>query len=200
MKLLFVNACPRRSASRTLRLANLFLHEFLRQAPQVELIEHDLESMCLHSIHGNALAVREEACNHHDWTHPLTRNAVDLQQADAVVIAAPYWDLSFPAMLKVWVEHMYIRNLTFHYGEKGCEGHCHAVQSVYITTSGSPIGDQDWGSGYLRAVLGSLGIEDFATIAAEGLDLDESAVPAIMAAAEERIRAAARQLAQKLIG
>jgi len=198
MTLLFVNACPRGEASRTLHLARVFLAEVTRLAPELEIITHDLNVMGLPSIDAASLAIRESLCDRQDWSHPLTKHAVAFQQADAVVIAAPYWDLSFPSSLKVWVENMYIRNLTFHYENDRCIGHCCAVQGVYITTSGSPIGENDWGAGYMQAVLKALGIGDFRSIAAEGLDLVGNDLEAIMTAAEERVWEAAQALIKKL--
>lgn len=199
MTLLFVNSCPRGEASRSLHLAKVFLAELTRLAPHVEVITHDLNRMKLPCIDAAALEIREALCDSQDWSHPLTKHAVAFQQADAVVIAAPYWDLSFPSVLKVWVENMYIRNLTFHYEGDRCIGHCRAVQSVYITTAGSPIGENDWGAGYMRAVMKALGINDFHAIAAEGLDLWGNDIEGIMADAEAKAREAAKALAARLI-
>lgn len=44
-------------------------------------------------------------------------------------------------------------------------------QAVYITTAGSPVGENDWGAGYMRAVLTTLGIPEFRSIRAEGIDI-----------------------------
>ena len=36
-----------------------------------------------------------------------------------------YWDLSFPAALKIYIEHAAVMGVTFHYTEEGrCEGLC----------------------------------------------------------------------------
>ena len=111
--------------------------------------------------------------------------------ADAVLIAAPYWDLSFPSALKIWVEHMYVRNLTFRYENDRPVGLCSGRASCYITTSGSLIGENDWGAGYLRAVLQTLGIPGFTSFRAEALDLDGSDEKEIHLRAEENIKKAA---------
>ena len=57
-------------------------------------------------------------------------------------IGAPYWDLSFPAALKIWVEHMYVRNLTFRY-DPGRQAHRFSAGQegrTTLSTAGSPIG------------------------------------------------------------
>ena len=181
MRVLFVNSCPRGYESRTLKLAVTFLNRL----QGAEIIEHDLNTMGLQAIDKATLVRREQLCDARDWVDPFLAPAMEFQQADLVVIAAPYWDLSFPSVLKTWVEHMWVRNLTFHYDETGCVGHCRAKRCVYITTSGSPIGDNDWGTGYIRAVMQALGIPGFDTIKAEGIDIDGCDVAAVLAEAEK---------------
>ncbi len=194
-KLLFVNSCPRGSESRTLQLAHAFLQE--ADANQWEVITHDLNTMGLRSVDAETLAVKEPLCDARAWDHPLFKHTLEFQQADMVVIAAPYWDLSFPSILKVWVENMYARNLTFHYEDDRCIGMCKGTEAVYITTSGSPIRENDWGTGYIKAVLHELGIQSFTSIKAEGLDLVGNDAQKIMEAAKaEAVKEAKRLLAK----
>ena len=40
-------------------------------------------------------------------------------EADEIVIGAPYWDLSFPAALKTYLEHCCVCDVTFHYTQEG---------------------------------------------------------------------------------
>ena len=182
MKVLFVNSCPRGEDSRTLALARTFLDAL----GDAEIICHDLPAMALPPIDSALLDRREALCNAHAWEAPFLRPAVDFVQADMIVIAAPYWDLSFPSMLKVWVEHMWVRNLTFHYENDRCVGHARAKQCIYVTTSGSPIGANDWGTGYISAVMDALGVGAFRALKAEALDLDTSDPAAILAKAKEQ--------------
>lgn len=190
MRVLFVNSCPRGEESRTLRLARAFLDHL----PGAEIIVHDLPCMGIKPMDGETLALREPICDARAWDDPFVAPAVQFQQADMVVIAAPYWDLSFPSMLKVWVEHMWVRNLTFHYEDDRCVGMCRAEKCVYITTSGSPIGENDWGTVYIRAVMEALGVKGFAAIKAEALDLDSTDTEAILSEAETRAIALAKEV------
>ncbi|MGN0746129.1 MAG: NAD(P)H-dependent oxidoreductase [Aristaeellaceae bacterium] len=198
MKLLFVNACPRLEESRTLALARAFMQELTALRPDAAVTEHCLPRMNLRPIDQAGLALREPLCDARAWEHPFLRPAVEFQQADAVVIAAPYWDLAFPAMLKVWVENVYVRNLTFRYEHDRCIGLCRGREAVYITTAGSPVGGNDWGAGYMRAVLASLGIGGFTEVKAEGIDLEGCDVEAVLRRAEEEARQAARLLAGRM--
>lgn len=197
MKLLFVNACPRGEASRTLRLARSFIEQFKASVPEAAIIEHDLCEMAQQPVTDAVLALREPLCDARDWSHPLVQPAKEFVTADAVLIAAPYWDLSFPSVLKIWVEHMYVRNLTFHYEHDRCIGHAQGKRAIYITTAGSPIGDNDWGALYMQAVMKALGIPAFTSLRAEALDLDTSDPEALLRDAEKQVRQAANDLADE---
>ncbi len=197
-KVLFVNACVRGEASRTLRLARVFIDALAAACPGVEILEQDLTTMGLYPVNMETLNRKETLCDQQAWGDLLFAPAVDFQTADAVVIAAPYWDMSFPSILKVWVENMYVRNLTFKYVNDQSVGLCRGKEAVYITTAGSPIGAHDWGTMYIKDVLQVLGIPDFAAVKAEALDLAGRDVEGIMAAAEERAVQAAQELAKKL--
>lgn len=195
---LFVNACPRGEESRTLRLARAFLEALCSQCPSLTIAEHDLTRMNLHSVDRTTLIMKEALCDRRAWEDPYLAPAVAFQQADVVVIAAPYWDLSFPSILKVWVENVYVRNLTFRYENDKPIGLCQGRESVYITTAGSPIGDNDWGARYMRAVLTTLGIPRFTSLCAEALDLEGSDCDAIMERALAEARDAGGALANRL--
>ena len=61
-------------------------------------------------------------------------------KADIIVIAAPYWDLSFPAQLKDYIERVNAVGVTFDYDQEGIPyGLCRAKKLVYITTAGGNI-------------------------------------------------------------
>lgn len=198
MRVLFVNACMRGEASRTLLLCRAFLSEMEKVLPDIEIITHDLRTMGLKSVDQAVLDMKEPLCDAYAWDHPLFAPVNEFRSADVVLIGAPYWDMSFPSVLKVWVENMYVRNLTFRYDNDQSVGLCRGRESVYITTAGSPIGENDWGTAYMRAVLNTLGIPGFTRISAEALDLASSNPEAIMAAAKDEVRRAARALVEKL--
>ena len=200
MKILFVNACMRGEASRTLSLCRAFLDTLSECLPDAEITEHDLRTMGLRSVTEQVLAVKEPLCDACAWDHPMMQPAVQLQAADAVVIGAPYWDMSFPSVLKVWVENIYVRNLTFRYENDQPVGLLNGSEAVYIQTAGSPIGQNDWGAGYMRAVMNILGIPNFTSVSAEALDLASSDAESIMKDAEARVRQAAYDVAARLAG
>lgn len=200
MRLLFVNACMRGPEfSRTHALCRAFLEEARKACPGLEMQEHDLTRMNLQPVTAPVLARKEALCDARRWEDPLLRPAYDFAHADAVLVGAPYWDLSFPAALKIWVENVYVRNLTFRYTLAGEPvGLARGRQAVYIATAGSPIGENDWGAGYMRAVLATLGIPEFRSIRAEGIDIQGRDVQGILRRAEAEARAAGSAVGKAL--
>ena len=99
--------------------------------------------------------------------------AVKFASADEVVIAAPYWDMSFPASLKLYIEQLCVNKLTFCYNEKGMPcGLTKIKKAVYLTTAGGYIGSNNFGFDYIKGVFSNLfGIADISFFSAEGLDI-----------------------------
>ena len=186
MQALFVNCCPRGDDSRTLRLAHAFLARLRERIADLRIAEQNPYLMQLSPVWGDTLALREKLCDAQDWDHPLIRPAAQMAASDLLVIAAPYWDLSFPSALKIWIEHMWIRNLTFRYRDDQPVGLCKASRAVYITSSGSFIASHDWGTLYVEDCLKTLGVPSFHAIKAEALDLDRSDPASILSEAKER--------------
>ena len=64
--------------------------------------------------------------------------------ADLVVVGAPYWDLSFPALLKIYIENIMVLGVTFIYGERGQVIPLgRAGRMFYISTAGGYIGEKE---------------------------------------------------------
>lgn len=184
MNLLYINACPRGPGrSRTLLVADAFLSAHAAAYPQARVRVHDVAALGLAPVDGPALERREALIDAAAWADPLFAPARAFQAADGLLIAAPYWDLMFPAMLKAYIEHVFIRELTFRYVRDEPVGLCAARRALFLTTAGSPIGRQSFGSDYLRATLSMLGVGRFDSIAAEGLDLAGADAEAIVARA-----------------
>ena len=156
--ILLIDSCVRGDASRTLALARQWLAE--------EEPEAQVEHLRLYDLDLTPLPL-EEVEERRD-----TGLAERFARADEIVVAAPYWDLSFPAILKVYLERICVSGITFRYVGPRAEGLCRAKRAVYISTAGGFIGQRHLGEDYVRAVFRELfGIPDFLTVRREGLDL-----------------------------
>lgn len=197
MKLLFIDACPRdRAVSRTYDLCRAFLEEAKGTYPDLRLTTIRLGEMDLAPFGGKGVKRRDELIDGQKWEDKLFEQARLFAAADYVLVGAPYWDLSFPALLKIYVENIFVRNLTFRYTREGEPlGLSKGRKAVYITTAGSPINGEDWGAGYMKAVFNMLGIPEFVRVSAEGIDIEGWDVSGIMEKARHEARQAGRSLA-----
>ena len=116
-----------------------------------------------------------------------------------IVISAPYWDLSFPATLKTYIEAINVVGLTFIYNEDGHpEGLCNAKKLVYITTAGGKIISDEYGFGYIKELAQKFhGIKDIEYIKAEELDIIGADIEGIMSKAEKKIDKLAQDLVKE---
>lgn len=99
--------------------------------------------------------------------------AKHLANADRLVIAAPFWDMSFPSALKVFLENMSLFNVTFASNEKECYGLCKAEKALYITTRGMNIStgdDMEQATPYLKAIGKLWGLGEWHVISAQNMD------------------------------
>ena len=119
-----------------------------------------------------------------------------IASADRLVVAAPFWDMSFPAVLKAFFENMSLYNVTFSDNGSTCTGLCSCKKLLYITTRGMDIPDEDprnQGSTYLKALSSLWGLGEVITLSAWNLDyLSEALVKERI----ERTIEKARQIAK----
>jgi FMN-dependent NADH-azoreductase len=102
----------------------------------------------------------------------MLRYARQFAQAEEIVIAAPFWDLAFPAKLKIYLEQITVAGITFQYVDGRPRGLCRAKKLTYITTSGGPIFD-DFGYAYVKTLAQKFyGIPQTKAIRAMNLDVE----------------------------
>lgn len=188
-KLLFVDACIRGDQSRTRRLCDVYLKEFLKKNPDVEMETVTLRRDSVKTHTPEHLRERDGYVAKKDWSHPMFDLAKQFQQADYIVIGTPYWDLSFAAILKVYIENIMVADLTFKATNTGFVGLCKGKKLTYITTSGGFIGDKNFGYDYMCGVADMFGIPETECFKAEALDIEGFDAEKIVVKAENEIRA-----------
>lgn len=182
--LLFINACVRGKDSRTLQLAEQLLESIREEnkkdmAFRIEEIRLSTENLL--PFNYERLQRRDELLANGIITDTMFDYANAVAQADMLVIAAPYWDMSFPSTLKIFFEAASVVGITFSYAEDGTPvGLCQAQDMYYVTTSGGFIGDCNFGFEYVNALCKLYGIERSHFVSAQGLDLEGADVVAIM--------------------
>lgn len=181
MKMLFVNACVR-EGSRTRELARYLLSRIPAEVTQINLEEEPIEPLTKDS-----LAKRDSLLSGGSWEDAAFFHARQFAEADCIVIAAPYWDFGFPALLKIYLEQITVAGITFCYDGGRPKGLCRAKKLFYVTTAGGPI-LWDFGYPYVRSLAENLyGIENVICISAENLDIDGADITGILEKTKQRI-------------
>lgn len=164
-KLIFIDSCMREE-SRTKRIATPIIAE-LSKRYEVERIA--LEGASYPAVDSKTLQDRNNGI--------VPEHFVDLAKkvaaADRIVIAAPFWDMSFPAILKLFIENLSLFGVTFNTDDKTCYGLCRCQKLLYITTRGMNISTGDpleQATPYLKALSFLWGLGEIVTISAQNLD------------------------------
>ena len=183
--ILYVNACVRKE-SRTRSLAEKLLAKLNRPFEEVRLEEIEFPIS-----KEDYLDLRDLLVSKGDFQNELFALARQFSEAETIVIGAPYWDLSFPAMLKQYLERINVVGIAFKYTEEGVPiGLCKGKRLFYVTTGGGYFVPDEYGFGYVKALAQNFfGIQDVRKIEAVGLDIRGADVNAIMTAAEEALSA-----------
>lgn len=165
-KLLYIDSCIRNELSRTKRIAEPII-ESLKERYEVETIvinELDLAPVQIEENRrrANGIVSEEALC----WANKI-------KNADRIVIAAPFWDMSIPAALKTFFELCSLFGVTFDSDDKTCFGLCKAENLMFITTRGMKIetGDPlEQATPYLKALSWLWGIKGFEVVARNNFD------------------------------
>ena len=182
-KILYINACTR-EGSRTNELAQHLLCNLDGRVQTVNLYEENI-----HPLDAQLLLRRNNLSDNGKTDDELFSFAKQFASADTIVIAAPYWDLMFPSILKVYLENITVCGITFRYSQKGIpQSLCRAKKLYYVTTSGGFIGANNFGFDYIKALATSFfDIRDVSFFSAEGLDIEGADVTQIMQKAKDNM-------------
>ena len=182
-QILFINACPR-EGSRTLELARHLLSKMEDSVEELTIFEENLLP-----LNGKTLALRDKMTANQNFDHPIFKYAKQFATADTIVLAAPFWDLSFPSAVKIWLEYVMAKEITFRYTEEGFPfGLCKAKKLFYVSTAGGPVLPAHMGFFYVDGLAKSyFGIPETVLFSAENLDVVGADTAAILTKAKEEI-------------
>ena len=163
---LYINCCVREE-SRTDRLAQAVLQKLGGDFTELKLYEENLKPLDRETLNKRTALIKQG-----DYSDPMFDHAKQFASADTIVIAAPYWDLSFPSTLKIYIENIYVTGIVSAYDESGMPvGLCKAKELYYITTAGGPY-DPTYSYGYIESLAKSFfGIPTTHLVKAEMLDI-----------------------------
>ena len=164
-KLFYIDACLR-SGSNTKRIADVIIDK-LSERYEVETVRLSEHSFSI--VKNDVLNERNNGYVPEEYVVMAKK----LAAADRLVIASPFWDMSFPSALKVFFENMSLFNVTFASTDKECYGLCKAEKVLYITTRGMNIstGDElEQATPYINALSRLWGLGELHVISAQNMD------------------------------
>lgn len=188
---LIVDCCLRGGESRTAKLRDAFIAALPADVRAQTLVLEEEALCCLTGAH---FRQRQRLLEAGALDHPRFRYAHQFAEANVVCVAAPFWDLSFPALLKVYIEQVSVDGITFSAGDEGLVGLCRGTDLILLTTRGGFYeGDpMEMGSRYLDALHTFFGFDRYACVAADGLDVDPANAERELERALEKVKELAR--------
>ncbi|KTE08525.1 FMN-dependent NADH-azoreductase [Sphingopyxis sp. H115] len=195
--ILRIDASARNDGSTTRQLAGHLVNHLLEQGYGAKVVHRDLALTppALLTEGWVGANFTDEADRSDDQKALLAGSdelIAELEAADTIVIGVPVYNFAIPASLKAWIDLIARARRTFRYTEAGPEGLLKGKKAYLVVASGGvPVGsDYDFATGYLRHVLGFVGITDVTIIAADQQMMDGEALNRATAAIGELKQAA----------
>ena len=192
--LLFVDCCIsyRGDRSRSHALCEAFLEEYKKTHPAEDIEVVDLQHMSLRPFDQVTTDDRNTLRKVNAFDSPIFQLARQFRRADRIVIGAPLRDLTFPAMLRVYIEYICVREVTYHYEDGVEKGDCMADKLAYLTVSSGPESENNLGVEYWRQLSQRFGIKEYHHVGAYGLDIESEKSQEIIDDACEKARELAK--------
>lgn len=172
-RLLYIQASPRGERSHSVAVADAFVEAWKQARPDGEVVvrnlfEEDLPPLDGRTItgkynimHGREHTPEERAC----W-EAVERVVEDFKSFDAYAFAVPMWNFSLPYRLKHYLDLVIQPGLTYGMDASGYHGLLTGKKAFCAFSSGGEYGPGcpsdtwNWQSGYMRMLLGFMGITD----------------------------------------
>lgn len=170
--ILVIDACVRREESRTKKMMDRAVGTLKSMHNDWDFQILNLMELDLHYLNTQTLEKRDRLLAKKEYGNPMFALGNQFREADGIIVAAPFWDLSIPAVLKVYIENISAEKITFGCDAFGLHGLCRGKWMLFLTTRGDCWeGDSmEQGSTYMRAISRFFGIESFWCVSADGLD------------------------------
>jgi FMN-dependent NADH-azoreductase len=215
-KLLYITANPKGiSKSKGMQIGEVFLQSFQEAQPNVEIKKVDLFETDIPQMDKDLISARGKLAGYGykiDELEEVEREKIlkmhafadDFLQYDYYVFVTPVWNLSSPAVLKQFLDNLFIAGKTFAHTATGPKGLLTGKKAIHIQTRGglytnTPMAELETGDRYLRIALKFLGIEVMDTVMAEGLDVNPSLVPEIVEKTKQKAAIAAKSMASSQV-
>ena len=173
-KVLYIKAnIKNEGESRTFKVSDSFVEEYKKNNPNDEIITLDLYKENIDFLRHDDLGKLFGPKDEESKNNSILKYAYQFADAYKYIIAAPMWNLSFPAILKAYIDYVSVSGITFKYTAEGPVGLLNNKKAIHIVSRGGGYDNSPYemGDRYLRTILGFFGIKDIETIAIDNLDV-----------------------------
>ena len=167
MKLLHIDSSVLGAQSASRELTAAVVARWRAAQPGLEVIRRDLDAAPV--PHLSLAALSGSDAEQAALTAALQQELFD---ANVLVIGAPMYNFAVPSTLRAWIDRVVVAGKTFRYGPNGVEGLAGGRRAIIVSSRGGAYGEHspaDFQEGYLRQVLGFIGITDVQIVRAEGI-------------------------------
>jgi FMN-dependent NADH-azoreductase len=180
-KLLYIEASPRKSRSKSIEVAQTFLSTLQATYSSVELDKLDLWATELPRFDGDTLEAKYAILHGQSHTPEQAKawkrveTVIErFKSADWYLFSLPMWNFGIPYVLKHLIDVIVQPGLTFSFSpSEGYKGLVTGKKAVAVYARGGAYGpgsgaeDYDLQSRYLAVILGFVGVTDLANIFVE---------------------------------
>lgn len=160
------------------QLNNQLVQEWLAKNPEGTIVKRDLTQEKIPHLDSTVVTsfftAAEQRSVEQQAIVDFSDNLIaEIQQADAIVLAAPMYNFSIPSQLKSYFDHLARAGVTFKYTETGPVGLL-KDKPVYIVTTRGGIHKNlpsDSQTALITSFLNFIGLKDLHFIYAEGLNI-----------------------------
>jgi FMN-dependent NADH-azoreductase len=187
-KLLYITVNPKLDValSKGRQIGKVFLEAIHQEQPDINIDEMDLYTMEIPDVDMDLLYARAKLSFMgftFDQLTDIEREKISKMRAladrfidaDYYVFVTPLWNLGSPAILKSFLDNLFITDKTFTNTESGPKGLLTNRKAIHIQTRGGiystgPLVELENGDRFLTNALRFLGMEVMEPVIAEGMD------------------------------
>lgn len=200
-KLLYIKANPKKDEdSHSAQLANFFLDAYLQSNPSHQIDILDLYNEDIPFLDVDIFSVWGKFTSQEDLTQSELTKVKRMDElteqflnVDKIIVAAPFWNLGYPPILKAYIDTICIADKTFKYTENGPVGLVPNKPFLIIETRGGiysngSAANLEYSQSYLKTIMRFIGIKDFTSVIVEGLDFVPNKQDDIIQNAENKLK------------
>ncbi|QDR65696.1 FMN-dependent NADH-azoreductase [Mammaliicoccus sciuri] len=204
-QVLFITAHPHdETVSFSMATAKSFIESYKASNPNDEVVHIDLYNSYIPQIDADVFAVwgklqsgqgfEELSEGEQGKVRRLNELSDQFVNADKYVFVTPFWNFSFPPVMKAYLDSVSVAGKTFKYTAEGPVGLLPDKKALHIQARGGyysegPAADLEMGHRYIGQMMNFYGITDFDGLIVEGHNANPEKAEEIKADAIERAKA-----------